>query len=221
MGSVLLEQIKETLITHKRINFNLQYHHKGHLIEIEFSQFKNHECGEIYDLLEEWLGYGDLNEFLLAHDCFYNFSGWFEYEIEEIVIYIVFTGPYDEEFETISVEFDHDFIINELGLGSLVDSIPNFNTDYFFVVFDLEKEGVIELRDINYYDNEYIKINLGLEQLEVLKKYLTEFVTSKIPSLNIEFPCNQIWFAECYDNQLSIQIKSSPVKIKWDEIYSE
>ena len=218
MDIELLEKINIVLKEFKRIDFSMVYHHKGSFIEVEYGKKNTKECVEFLGDLDYWLGYGDFNEFLISRDIFYNYSGWMEYENDDIILQIEFTGPFDDEFEEVRVNFDESFINTELCIPESIKTIPNFNIDNIYVCFDMEKDSEIHINDFFYYEDSYIEIALEQNQKECLEKYLKDIVNENIPSLNICFPCEQIWSVECIENRCEFSIETSPVKLKLNDI---
>lgn len=218
----LKQEISKILNEYKRIDFRVIHHHKGPYIDIEFGVKKNNECGEIYEKLAWWLGYGDFCEFLVSSDTFYDFFGWIEFENEEIVLNVIFNGPYEGEFETIQFEFESNFLESELLISSFIESIPDFKNDCVSVCFDMEKGGEFETKYFCYYDGSTdVEIELNQSQINILKKYIIEVINGRIPTLLIGFPCEQIWSVDCYENVLKFEIKTSPIKLKLNDIISE
>ena len=64
MEETLKDLLIINLVEHQKISFNVYFVTKGCMVEIEIGEKKNEDCGEIFDLLQEWLGYGEFLDML-------------------------------------------------------------------------------------------------------------------------------------------------------------
>lgn len=216
MEDELKQNLKETLNKFNRIDFKVFHHHKGHEIDIRIGNLKNDECGIINSQLESWLGYEEFSEFLISHDIFYDFKGWIVNENDDIVIYVIFWGPYDDEFESIFFQFEDDFVKNKLLINSNLIKKNDFDVSNLYFNFSFENSAEIEFGELYYLDD---KIILDDNQLKLIKLYLQDELTKITPpKLNIDFDCIQNWSLECYENNLNYKIFTNPIKFYWDEI---
>ena len=204
--------------------FTLTLHHKGHAFELEYDGKENEDCGDIYESLEEWIGYGDLFDYLLDHGNLYNFEGTIcvdENDKENLKIGVGFFGTGDDYEEPVYVYLDKDFFINDLGLNLSEIGVDNFDEEYVSLIFSIEGGIFIGDISISYEQDETININLNKEQQSSLKKYLLDYTINNAPSLDVDFDCNQIIDAECDGNQILYNVSTSCININWYDIYSK
>ena len=81
--------------------------------------------------------------------------------------------------------------------------------------------------DFKIYFNEiyfnYRKKKMNPEQLILLENYLIKIVKANLPTVYLnDFPCQIDWdiFSENGENSLNYSFITSPIKIRWDEIYT-
>lgn len=212
MENSLSVQIREALNKYDKIRFSLQYLCKWESIDVEMGELKNEACGPIYDEIITWLNEGAFYDYIMRIEIFYNFSGWFALENQEIELYIVFEGPFEDEYDPVLIEFDDAFILKELKLKPN----PKVTENELYVDFSYSENGDFMLSNV-YYNNKKIKPNK--EQIALLEKRLIALTVSNVPTLSLQFDCEQHWVAEAVDNVLKYKISTSPVKITWSEVY--
>ena len=218
MNDSLKALIEENLKKYNHIEFEVSYNN-GAIVEIKMGEQRNRKCGEIYDLLETWLGYEDFSEYLSSRTISFDYKGWFEIIDDEIVLQIQFyQEPYnDADFSEIEFNIDADFIENQLKIKQRKDKITepslivDFSTDSNFKIYFNE-----------IYFN-YRKKKMNPEQLILLENYLIKIVKANLPTVYLnDFPCQIDWdiFSENGENSLHYSFVTSPIKISWDEIYT-
>lgn len=134
--------IKEKLKQYKRIDFEVN-RNNGIDVDIKIGKLRNKSCGDIYDLLETWLGYKDFSEYLSSRTISFDYKGWFELIDDEIVLQIQFyQEPYnDADFSEIEFNIDADFIENQLKIKQSKDKntapslIVDFSTGSDFKIY--------------------------------------------------------------------------------------
>jgi hypothetical protein len=200
--------------------FTLTLHHKGHAFELEYDGKQNEDCGDTYNTLEEWIGYGDFFEYLLDHGNLYNFEGIICInDKEDLKISVAFFGTYEDYEEPVYVNLDKSFLINDLGLNLSEIDIDKFDEEYVSLIFSIEKGIFISDISLSYEHDETININLNNQQQSILKKYILDYVMNNAPSLDVDFDCNQIIDAECDGNQIIYRVATSYINLNWNDIY--
>jgi hypothetical protein len=197
------------------IEFELIYHHKGHFIDITGAD-------EIKDDLETWIGYEVLIEYLVGKDILYNFSGSFVLKEDKILIYVSFTGPYEGEFE--SVELPIDNIFSNENIKKDIEKVISTEIDLseLSVQFCFDESDDFKYFDISYWSEtrNWIELteNLSLESISYVKTFLTDYIKSNVPRLNLPSEIEQEYYAECEENTIRYYINSSDMVIEWDAV---
>ncbi len=210
----LKKKIEEILRINK-IDFTLNYHHKGHEININGAD-------EINDDLESWIGYEVLNEYLIGRDIFYNFGGSFILQNNKIMIYLSFEGPYEGEFKPVELPIESIFS-NEI-IKKDVESVISTKIDYseLFVHFEYDESEDFKYLDVSYWSEEGKCIELieklSAESISYLKDTLKEYTVSNVPCLNLPTEIDQYYYSECEENRIKYYINTSDMCITWDEI---
>jgi hypothetical protein len=210
----LKKKIEEVLRVNK-IDFTLNYHHKGHEINIIGAD-------EINGDLESWIGYEVLNEYLIGRDILYNFGGTFILQNNKIMIYLSFEGPYEGEFDPVELQIESIFS-NEI-IKKDVESVIATKIDYseLFVQFGYDESEDFKYLDVSYWNEEGKCIELieklNAESILYLKDTLKEYTVSKVPCLNLPPEIDQYYYSECEENRIKYYINTSDMCITWDEI---
>lgn len=202
--------------------YKLTLHHKGHAFKLDYNGKENEACGDIYNTLEEWIGYGDFFEYLLDHGNLYHFEGLICIEDkQDLKISAAFFGTYEDYLEPVYVNLDEAFFIANLGLNLNEIGIDNFDKEHLSIIFSIEKGIFIGDISLCYEQGETININLNKQQQSILKKYLLDYAMNNAPLLEVDFDCNQIIDAQCYENQIIYQVSTSHINFNWNDIYPE
>jgi len=210
----LRKKIEEILRVNK-IDFTLNYHHKGHEININGAD-------EIKDDLESWIGYEVLNEYLIGRDIYYNFSGSFILQDDKIMMNLSFKGPYEGEFEPVELPIE-SILSNEI-IKKDVESVISAKIDYseLFVQFGYDVSEDFKFLNVSYWNEEGKCIELieklSAESISYLKDTLKEYTISNVPCLNLPTEIDQYYYAECEENRIKYYINTSDMCITWDEI---
>jgi hypothetical protein len=218
MENKLCYLIKEKLKQHKRIDFKVN-RCNGVDVDIKIGKLRNKDCGNIYDLLETWLGYEDFREYLSSRTISFDYKGWFDLIDNEIILHIQFYQELynDSDFSEIEFSIDSDFIEKQLK----IKQSKNKNTAPSLIVdFNTDSDFKIYWNDI-YFNNR--KKKLKPEQLILLVDYLIEIVKANMPTVYLnDFSCKINWeiYSENGENSLHYSFVTSPIKISWDEIYT-
>jgi hypothetical protein len=218
MENKLCYLIKEKLKQHKRIDFEIN-RYNGFDVDIKIGKLRNKSCGDIYDLLETWLGFEDFSEYLSSRTISFDYKGWFELIDNEIIVQIQFyQKPYnDADFSEIEFNIDTDFIEKQLK----IKQSKNKNTAPSLIVdFSTGRDFKIYFNEI-YFN--YRKKKMNPEQLILLENYLIKIVKANMPTVYLnDFSCKINWeiYSENGENSLHYSFVTSPIKISWDEIYT-
>lgn len=216
--------IKKTLLEFVKIKFDVTYVTKGCEVEIEIGEYQNEKCGPIYDDLVAWLGYDEFLDYLISHEVYHNFHGEILLLEDEIVFEIVLTGSifdYDD-LDRRCINFDEDFITNKLKLDlSFIGMNEFYNEENISVDFSKTKGSYIENLEFLYFNNNWHKIDLDINQLEVLEKYIELEIDKSMPKFEIRFDCEINWEVVCEEKELNFNYWSSPIKLKLDDIISK
>jgi hypothetical protein len=222
MGKTLKSEIIAFLGKESCCKFKLIGHHRGNVFELEYNGKKNEDCGDIYDKLDYWFTDSVFCEYLAERGCFYNCEGFICVDDkEEINIKVSFLGPNEDFVEPVYLYLDESFLINNLGLNLSELGINNFDNKYLSINFLIEKGAFISKISLVYEQKKPIKIKLNAEQQSILKKYVLDFVMKNAPTLLINFECDEIIDAECYDNEVTYKVSTSLINIKWSDVYPE
>lgn len=218
MANKIKDLIIENLQKHKRIDFDVKQNN-GVDVNIKIGKIRNKSCGDIYDLLETWLGYEDFSEYLSSRTISFDYKGWIEIIDDEIVLQIQFyQEPYnDADFSEIEFNIDADFIENQLKIKQRKEKIT---APSLIVDFSTDSDFKIYFNEI-YFN--YRKKKMNPEQLILLEDYLIKIVKYNMPTVCLnDFPCKIEWeiFSENGENSLHYSFVTSPIKISWDEIYT-
>jgi hypothetical protein len=217
--------LEETLKEHGKIKFDITYETKGFTAEIEIGEKSNEDCGAIFEELSEWLGIDEFIDYLISHGVQHNFNGEIFLENGEICFNLTLRGncfEYDDS-ERRCIEFDEDFITNELkidlatlGLNDSFDE-ENINVE-FYKTKDTPIEGLgLEL----FNDENWQKIELDENQLQTLNEFIESEIEQAIPSFDIDFECEILWQVVCDEKSLEFNYWTSPIKLKLNEIVSD
>jgi hypothetical protein len=215
--------IQETLLKHGKIIFDVTYVTKGFIVEIEIGEKRNEECGQIYDELSEWLGYGEFIDFLISRNVQHNFNGEIFLENEEICFNLTLKGyiyEYDDS-DRRYIEFRKEFITNDLNIGLSEIGMDVYNEENLSVQFYKMKGSPVERLELTYFKKQWHQIKLDNDQYEVLNKFIELEIEKAIPIYYIDFECEIEWEVECEENSLEFYYWSTPIKLKLDEILSQ
>jgi hypothetical protein len=210
----LKKKVQEILAVNT-IDFDLQYHHKGHFITITGAD-------EIKSNLENWIGYEALIQYLIGKDILYNFSGSFELNEGDILIYVSFTGPYEDEFEPVelpieSIFFDDDI---ERDLKSVISMEINYSE--LFIKFGFDETQDFNYLEIYYWDENSNDIQLTEKltrnSINYIRNFIKMFLNNNVPRLNLPREIEQDYYAECEENTIRYYINSSHMVIEWDAV---
>ena len=210
-----LKKKVEEILRVDKIDFSLEVHHKGHFIDIQGAD-------QIKDDLESWIGYDFLTEYLVSKDIFYNFSGSFILQDDKIMICISFTGPYDDEFE--SVELPVDLIFANENAKKDLEKVISGEIDFseLFVQFGYDESEGFKHLDVSYRNetSKWVELtqSLNSESISHIKDFLEDYIRSNVPSLNLPIEIEQAYYAECDQNTIQYSINSSEMFIEWDAI---
>jgi len=221
MINQLQEQLNSTLRQFSKIEFNAYFVTKGCLVDIKIGDKKNEACGEIYDILREWFGYGEFLDYIIDNGGYGNFDGKIVLENNEVIIYLtLYKGDIFEEEEKFYIEIDEDFIYKELNISP--ESI-GMDDDFFessHISIDFFKEKGNQIKDLKflYYQDNWKAINLSENQLNLLIKNLEKQIEDLLPEFNMDFNCEINWEVSCEENKLEFSLYTSPIRISLNEI---
>jgi hypothetical protein len=214
-----MNSLKNKITEILRVNnivFSLEYHHKGHFIDIKGAD-------DIVTELESWIGYDVLNEYLIGRDIYYNFSGAFILQNDKIMISISFSGPYEGEFE--AVELPVDQIFSEESVKKDLENVISAEIDFseLYVQFGYDESEGCKYLDVNYFNEtsgNWIELTqtLSVESMTHLKEFIKDYIPSNVPSLNLPKEIEQEYYAECEENKIQYYISSSDLTIEWDAV---
>jgi hypothetical protein len=215
------------LLREKRCcKFEVQFMLKGELIlELEYDGKKNQECSELFSTLNDW--FYDFSDFLVEH-CF--LFTYFEGSIclennngtENLKIGVAIHETCEDWEEDFTIDFDEEFYTKELALNLNEIGINQFDKICMNLLFSIENGNFKGEFSLFYYliDQEIV-INLNNKQQSILKAHLLDFVINNAPIIDIDFDCDQIINAECYDRTISYNISTSYIYLNWNDIYPE
>jgi hypothetical protein len=231
MESEFLNLINEQLNLHKKIKFDACFVTKGCLVEIEIGAKKNEQCGEIFDFLQEWLGYGEFLDYVINHGGYGEFNGEFVLEDNEIIIYLTINGTdlYDEPEEK-SIYFEEEFITEKLKINlASIGMDEGFEIENLSLDFYKDHDKPIVGLKFWYYgqtippsnsetEHSWNQIQLNEEQTQILISFLEQEVSANIPDFDIDFECDIQWSVHCEEKKLEYIVNSSPIRIALKEV---
>ena len=215
--------LKKNLIEILRSNpieFTLDYHHKGHFVNITGAD-------EIQSELEDWIAYEVLVEYLVGESIFYNFTGSFGIESEKLMIYLWFTGPLaDEEEVDFDLILDYETLKDEYGIN--LHDITNIQNEEIETFFGFSYDNINEFERFDFYcksnEDEIVKLteHLTEDQLMDLKKHVASNLICNIPDLNhVPSSLEQNWYVECDGDCINYSITGGPLELNWDDVTLE
>ena len=211
----LKKQLTEILKTEK-IYFSFEYQHKAHFVEI-------HGADQISDDLEYWIGHEVLVQYLLDKNIYYNFEGSFILKDEKILICISFSGPYDDEFEPVTLPVE--IILSDKTVKKEIEKAISTELDYsaFLVQFKYEESGKFNYLNLTYWNeisnqNEIVDY-LNSESISIIKNKVKEFIQNNVPILNLPKNIKQKYFCVASEeNRIKYYISTSEMTIEWEEL---
>lgn len=211
---MLKEQIIE-ILKENPIDFSLYYYHKGHDIILNGAD-------EIKSELEYWIGYEALVEYFVGQDIYYDFSGSFVLENEELILYVRFSGPYLEEFEPI--ELPVQSLFEDLEITSAIENIIECEIDFsnIFIQFCYVKNQGFSSFELEYViDSEVridLKASLNKEIVTEIMEDIESYVVINAPELRLPKDIDQYYTAEYEGGSINYNIDSSEMRIKFDDV---
>ena len=224
MSQNLKTEIIKFLEPNKKCHFRLEIHHKGHEFELECAGKKNGKCGEIYNTLNEWIGYGDFFDYLINHGNIYHFEGFIslnENDNSNPIIQVAFLGTSEDYEEPIFVELPEKFFTEQLKIDLKELGIKNYKEEDLDLTFSITDSTFSSQVVLKYQHHKPIYIQLDHSQQNRLQNYLLEFTLKNAPILDVDFNCKQIIDAECDGNQIEYSVRTSEVNLNWDDLYDE
>jgi hypothetical protein len=214
-----------TLKEHEEIKFDVYFEMKGCIVAIEIGEKQNEDCGPIFKLLEQWLGYDEFIEYLISKDVQNNFEGIFFINEDEIFMNIILKRNFFEyaESHTInSIIFEEDFITNELKIDLSTIRIENgFEEENWIVQFNKLKDTPIKNLELSYYSDDWHTIELDENQLNKLSQFIDSELEQSLPEFNGNFDCELIWEAECIENEINYDYWCTPILLKLNDIIAQ
>jgi hypothetical protein len=216
--------LQENLKEHDEIKFSANFVIKGCMVDVLIGDKKNEACGEIYDILREWFGYGEFLDYIIDNGGYGNFDGKIVLENNEVIIYLtLYKGDIFEEEEKIYLDIDENFIYKELNISP--ESI-GMDDDFFessHISIDFFKEKGNQIKDLKfwYYQDDWKAINLSENQLNLLIKKLEKQIEDLLPEFNMDFNCEINWEVICEESMLEFSLYTSPIRIEINEIISK
>jgi hypothetical protein len=224
MSQKLKTEIIKFLEPNKKCHFRLEIQHKGHEFELECAGKINEKCGKIYSTLNEWIGYGDFFDYLLNHGNIYHLEGSIflnENDNSSLIIQVAFLGTSEDYEEPVFIELPENFFIEKLRIDLKELGIKNYKEEDLALTFSIKDSTFSSLVVLKYQNRKPIYIQLDHSQQTLLQNYLLEFTLKNAPILDVDFNCNQIIDAECDGNQIEYSVRTSEVKINWNDLYDE
>lgn len=220
LKSLLYNSLKE----HGDIKFNVTFEMKGCIVAIEIGEKQNVDCGPIFKLLEQWLGYEDFIDYLISKDVQHNFEGNFFIKEDEIFMNLILKGNYYEydDSDRWTIVFEEDFITDELKIDlSSIGIEDGFEEENWSVQFNKLKDAPIKNLELSYLSDDCHTIELDEKQLNVLNQFIESELEQSLPEFNIEFDCAIVWEAECVENSIDYYFTSTPILLKLNDIIAQ
>ena len=236
MDSKLFDLIKEQLNAHKKIKFSAYFVTKGCQVDLEIGENRNEKCGEIFELLQEWLGYGEFLDYIIENGGYGNFHGEFTLENNEVFIFLTLNaGDLYEEAEEKYIYLEEELFTEELKIELASIGMDDFlENDHIILNFDKEKNKPVEGLALYYFDdtkpsvdsNEknpntdpWHELELTTEQTNSLISFVEQEIENHIPEFNVNFDCEVLWGVQCEDKKLQYWVYTSPIRIKLSDFF--
>jgi hypothetical protein len=206
------------------INFSAYFVTKGCLVDVEIGDKKNEACGEVYNLLQSWIGYGEFLDYIIDNGGYGNFDGKIVLENNEVIIYLtLYKGDIFEEEGKFYLDIDENVIYNEMNISP--ESI-GMDDDFFessHISIDFFKEKGNQIKDLKfwYYQDDWKAINLSENQINLLIKNLEKQIEDLLPEFNMDFNCEINWEVSCVENKLEFSLYTSPIRIELKSLIEE
>lgn len=208
-------KLYQNILKHGKIQFKVDYHHKGHYVELP-------ELGDFTEELEAWIAYEGLSEYLISNNIYYNFSGAIFLNKIDMILSVNFNGPYDQEYEETMISIDDKSINQVIGNDELKRTIKKFDPNELCIDFDYIKgDGFMRFSASYRHDDEYIDLHdlFVQEQIERLKIYCEKHVLGNIPILNVPSDLEQFFeHAYCQEGCVKYHISTGDLNLKFDDI---
>lgn len=232
MSDTLKKEIISFLYSNS-IEFNASLSHKGVELDIYYSPKESLE--ELHEILEKWICYGDLFNFLFQSGSYYSFEGVLgavergegeDFEIIDIELSIEVKGPNYEENGIVKIDFTNSTILSELGFSPEKYNIKEFNAGNLYVDFFLQDWNMSRLElfySIPNPDLEDLTIELNEDQINTLTKFIADFTKNNIPTLDIDFPEHNRGYttsAEGIHNSIYYE-RIEYFEFLWNDIYPD
>jgi len=231
MSQQLNELIYASLTEFSKIKFDACFVTKGCLVEIEIGEKKNEQCGEIFDLLQEWLGYGEFLDYVINHGGYGEFNGEIVLEENEIIIYLTINGTdlYDEPEEK-SIYFEEEFITEKLKINlASIGMDEGFENENLSLDFYKDHDKPIVGLNFWFYgqtlppsnseiEHSWNQIQLNEGQTQILISFLEQEVAENIPDFDLDFECDIEWSVQCEEKKLEYYVNSSPIRISLKDV---
>jgi hypothetical protein len=228
--------IKKQLRLFDKIKFNAYFVTKGCQVDIEIGENRNEKCGEIFELLQEWLGYGEFLDYIIENGGYGNFHGEFTLENNEVFIFLTLNaGDLYEEAEEKYIYFEEEFFTEELKIDLVSIGMDDFlENDHIILDFDKEKnkpfEGLslyyfddtkprVDSNDKNPYSDSWHHLELTTEQTNILISFVEQEIQNHLPEFNVSFDCEILWSVQCEDKILQYWVYTSPIRIKLSDFF--
>lgn len=224
MEKNLQSLLYNTLKEQGEIKFDVSFEMKGCIVAIEIGEKQNEDCGPIYKLLQQWLGYDEFVEYLVSQDVQNNFEGNFFLKEDEIFINLVLKGNYYEydDSDKWTIVFEEDFITNELNIDlSTIGIEDGFEEENWSVQFNKLKNSPIKNLELSYYSDDWHTIELDEKQLNKLTLFIESEIEESLPEFNVAFDCAIEWEAECVENSIDYYFTSTPILLKLNDIIAQ
>lgn len=229
MSEPLKEKLLE-LLYFDSIEFRVSISHKG--LELEIFEKNEDRKEEIKEVLEEWICYGDLFEFLFNSGTCYSYEGMIlaveegqdeEYFIKDAEFDIEIFGPNEGEIEPVKIDFTNFLIAEKLDINSEIYGLQNFDNELFEVDFYIVEWKHIYRFDLFYLNkNDRVKINLDDNQKKIITDYIVDFAKAKEPQLNLNITVKQDLLCVSIigeENNITYEI-TEYYKFLYDDIYN-
>ncbi len=230
MSEQLKEELLDLLNIYDPIEFRVTPTHKG--IELDVLGSTEEKKKDIRDVIEEWVCYGDLSEFLFTSGSYYSYDCEIfgieanekeDYRIIDFDINVEIYGPLENEFETTFVEFKDFVISKELEINPQEYGFEKFENELFQVDFFIEEMRSVNRFELFYLYNETrINIILNDQQKSTISDFIVEFAKNKVPQLDLNIPIErkQSWVSiRGESNEITFMITEYFI-FKFDEIYN-
>ena len=223
MNQDFKKKLLNYLKTYGDIEFENEFHHKGSVFSSSIPKEK-----KLSEELENWINYDEtgIKDFLIDNGIFYDFDGKFLLDQDEVVLHLIFRGPYEGEKDDVFISLD-EYNLPKSIKTRILKSAKEIDESDFLLDF-LYEENMFKKFEFNYYyEGNVILSDKDLNNVELvdLKKIVEQIISKESYVLDFQYMGEKfiylknesVYYVECIENRMSF-FGSETYKIKFDDV---